>query len=178
MNLCAHCPTPSKPCWYKLGDGPCWEAETEYPQVLISDCFRDVLAVLQGHSCWIGGASLEEEGMAGVTDSDWFGRCRQGKLIVGAAVAENLSTVPAVVLWTHGNSRSCFYIFLGPIHWHIFSPVSGPITHLRPAWHLFNAVAFRCCWALKPTISHLSPVTDLFIFPGRGSVLNRCSMST
>ncbi len=36
--------------------------------------------------------------MAGVTDSDWFRRGGQRELIVRAAVTENLSTVPTVVL--------------------------------------------------------------------------------
>lgn len=49
-------------------------------------------------SCWIGGASLQEEGVAGVTDSHWFGRRWQRKLVVRAAVTENLPTVPTVVL--------------------------------------------------------------------------------
>lgn len=49
-------------------------------------------------SRWIGGASLEEEGVAGVTDSHWFWRGGQRELIVRAAVTENLPTVPAVVL--------------------------------------------------------------------------------
>lgn len=38
--------------------------------------------------------------MAGVTHSHRFGRRRQRKFVVGAAVAENLPAVPAVVLQT------------------------------------------------------------------------------
>lgn len=59
----------------------------------------------EAHSCWIGGASLQEEGVARVTDSHWFGRRRQRKLIVRAAVTENLPTVPAVVLQTEAERQ-------------------------------------------------------------------------
>lgn len=46
----------------------------------------------------IGGASLKQEGVAGVAHSDWLRRGGQRQLIVGAAVTENLPTVPTVVL--------------------------------------------------------------------------------
>lgn len=46
----------------------------------------------------IGGAALQEEGVAGVADSDWFRRGGQRKLIVRAAVAEDLPAVSAVML--------------------------------------------------------------------------------
>lgn len=46
----------------------------------------------------IGGASLEEEGVAGVADSHRFWWGGQRELIVGAAVTENLPTVPTVML--------------------------------------------------------------------------------
>lgn len=73
--------------------------------------FEAVTAAVCGgaSSRWIGRASLEEEGVAGVTDSDWFWRGGQRELIVRAAVAENLPTVPTVVLdrdresWSHNN---------------------------------------------------------------------------
>lgn len=63
----------------------------------ISDCLKQLLKC-GTLSCWIGGAPLEEEGVAGVTHSDWFGGRRQRKLIVRAAVTENLPAVPTVVL--------------------------------------------------------------------------------
>lgn len=69
-----------------------------YESVLKSSSSRPSSPSSSGRSRWIGGAPLEEEGVAGVTDSDWFGRRRQRKLIVRAAVTENLPTVPAVVL--------------------------------------------------------------------------------
>lgn len=48
-------------------------------------------------SC-VGRASLEQQRVAGVAHSDGFGRRRQRELVVRAAVTEDLSTVPAVVL--------------------------------------------------------------------------------
>lgn len=42
--------------------------------------------------------------MTGVTHSDWFWRGRQRKLVVGAAVTENLPAVPTVVLETEEKS--------------------------------------------------------------------------
>lgn len=46
----------------------------------------------------VGGAALQQEGVAGVADSDRFGRGGQRQLVVGAAVAENLPAVATVVL--------------------------------------------------------------------------------
>lgn len=65
---------------------------------LICDSLKQSRQQCGDPSSRIGGASLEEEGMAGVTDSDWFWRCGQRELIVRAAVTENLPTVPTVVL--------------------------------------------------------------------------------
>lgn len=65
---------------------------------LISDCLKQSRQHCGAPSRWIGGASLEEEGVAGVAHSDWFWRGGQRELIVGAAVTENLPTVPTVVL--------------------------------------------------------------------------------
>lgn len=72
---------------------------------LISDCLKQSRRRSGAPSRWIGGASLEEEGVAGVTDSDWFWRGGQRELVVGAAVAENLPTVPTVVLETETEGR-------------------------------------------------------------------------
>lgn len=46
----------------------------------------------------VGGAPLQQEGVAGVADSDRFGRGGQRQLVIGAAVAENLTAVATVVL--------------------------------------------------------------------------------
>lgn len=46
------------------------------------------------------GASLEQKGMADVTHADRFGVRGQSQLITGAAVAVDVSTVPAMVLQT------------------------------------------------------------------------------
>lgn len=62
------------------------------------DGFDRQMARSSRASRWIGGASLEEEGVAGVADSDRFGRGGQRELVVGAAVTEDLPTVPTVVL--------------------------------------------------------------------------------
>lgn len=45
-------------------------------------------------------ASLEQEGMADVTHADRSGERGQSQLIAGAAVAVDVSTVPAMVLQT------------------------------------------------------------------------------
>lgn len=39
---------------------------------VISDSLKQSCQQRETPSRWIGGASLEEEGVAGVTDSDWF----------------------------------------------------------------------------------------------------------
>lgn len=68
--------------------------------------------------------------MAGVTDSDWFRRGGQRELIVRAAVTENLSTVPTVVLererqqeselyccvWLMGANELSFFFFSNSNH--------------------------------------------------------------
>lgn len=46
----------------------------------------------------VGGAALEQEGVARVAHPDGLGRGGERQLIVGAAVAENLPAVAAVVL--------------------------------------------------------------------------------
>ena len=49
----------------------------------------------------IGGAALQEEGVAGVADSDWFRGGGKWKLVVRAAVAEYLPAVSTVMLMGH-----------------------------------------------------------------------------
>lgn len=50
------------------------------------------------------GASLEQKGMADVTYADRSGVRGQSQLITGAAVAVDVSTVPAMVLQTEKKS--------------------------------------------------------------------------
>lgn len=49
-------------------------------------------------SCGVGGAALQQEGVAGVAHPDGFGRGGERQLVVGAVVAENLPAVATVVL--------------------------------------------------------------------------------
>lgn len=55
----------------------------------------------------IGGAPLQQEGVAGVADSDRFRRGGQRQLVVWAAVAENLPAVATVVLETDERLTEC-----------------------------------------------------------------------
>ncbi len=52
------------------------------------------------------GASLEQKGMADVTHADRSGVRGQSQLIAGAAVAVDVSTVPAMVLQTENQELS------------------------------------------------------------------------
>ncbi len=52
------------------------------------------------------GASLEQKGMADVTHADRSGVRGQSQLITGAAVAVDVSTVPAMVLQTENQELS------------------------------------------------------------------------
>lgn len=87
----------SKHCWEKLR----WILQRTGGRrftSLSSDCLKQSWQQCGAPSRRIGGAPLEEEGVAGVTDSDWFWWGRQRELIVRAAVTENLPTVPTVML--------------------------------------------------------------------------------
>lgn len=64
----------------------------------VSDSLRRSGQRCSGASRGVGGAALQQQGVAGVTHSDRFGRGGQRELIVRAAVTEDLPTVPAVVL--------------------------------------------------------------------------------
>lgn len=69
LCLCTQSISSSKLCLEKLGD-----ASYRGPEGAdrISDCLKQSRQQCGAPSRWIGGASLEEEGVAGVTDSDWF----------------------------------------------------------------------------------------------------------
>lgn len=114
-------------------------------------------------SSGIGGTPLQQESVAGVADSDRFWWSGQRQLIIWAAVAENLSAVPTMVLEKDQRWVLCSLI---KRYW-MFPMIRGPTFLLEMensfshSLHWLASLSFNQTWPLWNNRSTLSTCLNL-----------------